>query len=255
MSKEDPLGRNFYRIARDLTKKYVTGDEQEEAAMSMDWMEPDWDELNRKANGIVARYAIVSGAWNILPPPLDMMGVTATFAKMATELAGVYQVIVSPSKARKIGWAIASATASVLGVTFAGSKLVRLIPGAGLLVSLLVQGPVVGAVAWAAGDTLKDYFKQTRKGTDPGIASLRESFARTLRIKLKSPKNGLLDTAPADKNGATPKDPKEPTAADSQAPRVSDAVEKIAQMHELLRAGAITQQEFDAKKIELLKQI
>lgn len=210
----------------------------------MDWMEPDWEELDHKADMIVARYALVSGAWNILPPPLDVMGVTATFAKMATELAGVYQVIVSSSRAQKMGWAIATSTASVLGVTYAGSRLVRLIPGGGWLVSLLLQAPVVGAVAWAAGDALKDYFKQTKKGVEPGIGSLRDSFARTLHIRLKSAKNG-----------APP--PAEPSANGKSAPvsSVSDAVEKIAGLHELLRAGAITQEEFDAKKTELLSKM
>jgi uncharacterized protein (DUF697 family) len=218
--------------------------------MSTDWMEPDWEELDRKANAIVARYALVSGAWNILPPPLDVMGVSATFAKMATELAGVYQVIVSSSRAQKMGWAIASTTASVLGVAYAGSRLVRLIPGGGLVASLLLQAPVVGAVAWAAGDTLKDYFKQTRRGKEPGMTSLRDSFAQTLHIKLKKspPKAATTDvpSAAAPSNG---------TAAAAAEPRVSDAVEKIAGLHELLRAGAITQEEFDAKKTELLKQM
>ncbi len=217
----------------------------------MDWMEPDWDELDRKANFVVARYAVVSGAWNILPPPLDVMGVTATFAKMATELAGVYQVIVSPARSRQIGWAIATGTASVLGAAYAGSRLVRFIPGGGLLASFLLQAPVVGAVAWAAGDTLKDYFKQVRRGTEPSIASLRDSFAKTLHIKLKGQKTAppaADETPAAGKNGAAASSEKEPG-------RVSDAVEKIAGLHELLRAGAITQEEFDAKKAELLKQV
>src|SRR5918998_460232 len=125
--------------------------------MGSDWMEPDWDDMDRKANAVIVRYALVSGAWNILPPPLDRMGVAATFAKMAPELAGVYQVIVSATRARQMGWAIATSTASVLGVAGVASKLVRLIPGGGMLASLLLQGPIVGAVAWAAGDALKHY--------------------------------------------------------------------------------------------------
>jgi uncharacterized protein (DUF697 family) len=209
--------------------------------------EPDWDELDRKADFIVAGYAVVSAAWNILPPPLDVMGVTATFAKMATELAGVYQVIVSTKRARQIGWAIATTTASVLGVAYAGSRLVKLIPGAGWLLSLLLQGPVVGAVAWAAGDVLKDYFKQARQGREPSITTLRDAFAHMLRIKLKTAK--VDDVVAPSANGANGVAPVAP------APTVSDAVDKIASLHELMRAGAITPEEFEAKKIDLLKQI
>ena len=214
----------------------------------MEWMEPDWEELDKKADGIVGRYALVSGAWNVLPPPLDMMGVSATFAKMVTELAGVYQVIVSSSRARQMGWAIATTTASVLGIAFAGSRLVRLIPGGGWVASLVLQAPLVGAVSWAAGDALKDYFKQTRRGVEPGINSLRDSFSRTLHLKLKGQKTTT------DKNGASPEKNGASHAAPPQ-PAVSDAVEKIAGLHELLRQGAITQEEFDAKKAELLSQM
>lgn len=218
--------------------------------MGSDWMEPDWDELDRKANGVIMRYALVSGAWNILPPPLDLMGVTATFAKMATELAGVYQVMVSSARARQMGWAISTSTASVLGVAYAGSRLVRLIPGGGLVASLLLQAPVVGAVAWAAGDALKQYFKQTRMGNEPGMGTLRDTFTRTLHIRLKKDVKDVpeVKTEPSGRAGGN--------GATNAAPAtVSDAVEKIAGLHELLRAGAITQTEFDAKKTELLAQM
>ena len=36
---------------------------------------------------------------------------------------------------------------------------------------------------------------------------------------------------------------------------VSDAVDRLAQVHELMKAGAITPDEYEKKKAELLKQI
>lgn len=224
----------------------------------MDYMEPDWEELDHKADMIVARYAVVSSVWNVLPPPLDVMGVTATFAKMATELAGVYQVIVSAKRARQMGWAIATTTASVLGVAYAGSKLVKYIPGGGWLISLLVQAPIIGAVAWAAGDTLKAYFKQTRRGVEPSLKSLQESFSKTLRIKLKSVKvdenTAPADTPAASANGTSASAASAP-AAPAAAAGGTESLEKIAVLHELLRSGAITQAEFDAAKADLLKKL
>lgn len=217
------------------------------------FMEPDWEELDKKANLIVARYAVVSAAWNILPPPLDVMGVTATFSKMCTELSGVYQVNVSAKRSRQIGWAIATTTASVLGITYAGSRLIRFIPGGGWLASLLLQAPVVGAIAWAAGDTLKGYFKQARMGVEPDINALRDSFARTLRIRLKKVK---VEDEPAAATPATPAASATPAAPAAPAPpTVSQIVEQIASLHELQRAGAITQEEFDKAKAELLKKL
>jgi uncharacterized protein (DUF697 family) len=218
----------------------------------MQYMEPDWDEIDKKANLIVARYAVVSGAANILPFGLDIVAVTATFTKMTTELAGVYQVIVSSKRARQMGGAIAATTGTVLGAVYAGSRLAKFIPG-GYFYGVLVQAPLVGAVAWAAGDALKDYFKQCRKGKDPGLQQLTESFARTLHLRVRKVKPTVAAT-----NGPAPTASPTPTPTPAAAPEPlspSDAVDKLASLHELLRAGAITQDEYDAKKTELLRLI
>lgn len=221
----------------------------------MSYMEPDWDELDRKANAIVLTYTTVSAAATVLPL-VDVAVVTMTFSKMATELSGVYQVLVSAKRARQMGWAIASTTGAVLGASygamFAASKIAKFIPGAGYLVSVAIQAPLTAAVAWAAGDSLKNYFKACRQGRDPGIEALKESFTNTLRLKLKSVKlPGAKDpevaepvaTAATSAAAAEPKD------------NVSDAVEKLATMHELLKQGAISQAEYDKKKAELLSRI
>jgi hypothetical protein len=177
------------------------------------------------------------------------MGVTGTFTKMATELAGVYQVIVSNKRARQMGWAIATTTASVLGIAYAGSKLAKLLPG-GYWIATAAQAPLVGAIAWAAGDALKNYFKQCRQGREPSIASLSESFGQTLRIRLKRAKidKGEKATETAAATTAV-------TAPTPTGPTVGDVVEKIAGLHELLRAGAITQEDYDRKKADLLAKL
>ena len=123
LNKMDSDNLPFYlkKIGQVIDKKFsdaVTGGDKTEVAKketpmppmrneNMDYMEPDWDELDKKADLIVARYSVVSAAMNILPLPFDVMGVTGTFSKMATELAGIYQVIVSNKRARQMGWAIA----------------------------------------------------------------------------------------------------------------------------------------------------
>lgn len=226
---------------------------------NMDYMEPDWDELDKKADLIVARYSVVSAAMNILPLPFDVMGVTGTFSKMATELAGVYQVIVSNKRARQMGWAIASTTASVLGLAYAGSKLAKFIPG-GYWIATAAQAPLVGAISWAAGDALKNYFKQCRQGKEPSISSLSDSFAGTLRLKLKKAKVKVDDvvatkttTTTISTPGTAPTPP--PPAAAPAPTSVSDTVDKIAGLHELLRAGAITQADYDTKKADLLSKM
>jgi uncharacterized protein (DUF697 family) len=144
----------------------------------------DWGDLDRRADWIIRKYSVVTGAWNVLPPPLDLMGAAGTFSKMATELAGVYQVMMPGARARQIGWAMASGTASVLGVTYVGSRLLKLVPGAGPALSLLVQAPIVAAVAFTAGEVLKDYFKKARAGKELTVNELKDSFMRTLNMRI-----------------------------------------------------------------------
>lgn len=223
----------------------------------MSYMEPDWDELDRKANAIVLTYTTVSAAATVLPL-IDVAVVTATFSKMATELAGVYQVLVSAKRARQMGWAIASTTGAVLGATYgaayAAGKIAKFIPGAGYLVSVAIQAPLTAAVAWAAGDSLKNYFKACRQGRDPGIEALKESFTNTLRLKLKTVKLPGMKNAEATE-AATEAGTPATASTESSKDSVSDAVEKLATMHELLKQGAISQAEYDKKKAELLSRI
>jgi hypothetical protein len=87
-------------------------------------------------------------------------------------------------RARQIGWALAGGTVSVLGVTYLGGKLLKLIPGAGTALSLLVQAPIVAAVAYTAGEVLKDYFKKAKAGKELTINELKDSFVRTLTTRV-----------------------------------------------------------------------
>ena len=250
------------KIADKLKDRDKEGDDDRESETPMPPMvaggglyEPDWDDLDKKANLIIVRYTVVNTAANILPFGLDILAVTASFTKMTTELAGVYQVIVSNKRARQMGWAIATTTGTVLGVVYAASKLAAFIPG-GYFFGVLFQAPIVGAVAWAAGDTLKGYFKETRRGREPSIEAIRDSFAKTLHLKLKSvkvdktvAKAGATSTA----TNAAPAVATAPAAEPSMS--ANDIVDKIAGLHELMRVGAITQAEYDKTKAELLRKM
>src|SRR6266849_5354383 len=147
-------------------------------------MQTDWPELDQRADRIVLKYSVVGGAWNLLPMPFDVMGATGTFSKMATELASVYGVMIPGTRARQIGTAIATGTASIMGVSYLGSRLLKFVPGYGFGLSLLVQVPVVGVVSYAAGETLKDYFRKAKEGRDLTVNEFRESFVRILKSKL-----------------------------------------------------------------------
>jgi uncharacterized protein (DUF697 family) len=249
------LGKNLEeRVSETLSGKKDDDKEREPDRWPpmrneyMEFMEPDWEELDKKANIIVGKYAIVSGASGILPMGLDAAAAAAVFSKMTTELSGVYQVIVSAKRARQMGWAIATTTGTVIGATLGIARLAQFIPG-GYLYGAIAKAPVIGAVAWAAGDALKGYFRECRMGREPSLQALSESFAKTLRFKLKAVKTEVTEKATA--KATTPSASTPPASTTS----VSDAVEKLASLHELMKAGAITEAEYEKKKADLLKQI
>jgi uncharacterized protein (DUF697 family) len=208
-------------------------------------MQTDWSDLDERADRIIMKYSIVGGAWNLLPTPFDVLATTGTFSKMATELASVYGVMIPGSRARQIGSAIATGTASVMGtamgIAYVGSRLLKYVPGYGFGVSLLVQAPMVGAASYAAGETLKDYFQKAKQGRDLTVNEFRDSFVSTLKRKLGQE--------------AGPLQPQLPAATAKNGTGGSDAVEQLKRLHELYQAGVLTEGEYDAKKAELLTRI
>ncbi len=210
-------------------------------------MQTDWQELNERADRIIMKYSVMGGAWNLLPMPFDVLGTTGTFSKMATELASVYGVMIPGSRARQIGSAIATGTASVMGtamgVSYLGARFLKFVPGYGIVASLLVQAPLIGVISYAAGETLKDYFRKAKEGRDLSVNEFRTSFVRILKRKMgrddeEEPVQAQLPAAAA-KNGGSG----------------NDAVEQIKRLHELFQAGVVTQDEYDTKKSELLTRI
>jgi uncharacterized protein (DUF697 family) len=208
-------------------------------------MQTDWSDLDQRADRIVMKYSVVGGAWNLLPTPLDVMGATGTFSKMATELASVYGVMIPGARARQIGSAIATGTASVMGVSYLGAKLLKFVPGYGFGLSLLVQAPVVGVVSYAAGETLKDYFRKAKEGRDLTVNEFRESFVRILKTKIGQ--DELEEVSPAQLPAAT--------ATAKNGTTGTDAVEQLKRLHELYQAGVVTEAEYESKKAELLTRI
>src|SRR5438309_1648491 len=208
-------------------------------------MQTDWSELDERADRIIMKYSIVGGAWNLLPTPFDVLGATGTFSKMATELASVYGVMIPGARARQIGSAIATGTASVMGtamgISYLGSRLLKYVPVYGFGLSLFVQAPIVGVVSYAAGETLKDYFRKAKEGRDLTVNEFRESFVRILKSKL-----GQVELEEAVQ-------PQLPAAVKNGSG--SDAVEQLKRLHELYQAGVVTEAEYESKKAELLTRI
>ena len=249
-------------------------------------IEPDWEALDKKANVVIGTYTAISAVVNVLPMPFDVMAVTGTFSRMASELSGIYQVSITQKRARQMGWAIASTTSTVLGMTYGvswvASRVIRtfaLVPYIYLIASA-AQMPLVAAIVWSAGDTLKSYFRECRQGREPSLAAFSEAFGKSLRLRLpkikqteenttvkvvsdETPKTGLVSKAKqglrlvrgtkTEKVAET--EPEEEIVLSTTAMSASETVSQIGSLHELLRQGALTEEEFDAAKKDLLKKI
>ena len=111
--------------------------------------------MDEKADQIIARWSFAALAVNLAPPPFDVVAVGAVFAKMGQRLASIYGVQMNRTVLRDLGVAIASGTGTVFAGYYVGTGLMKYIPGVNIWIALLVQPPVVGALAYASGHTFK----------------------------------------------------------------------------------------------------
>ncbi|MEY3763927.1 MAG: hypothetical protein RLZ42_587, partial [Armatimonadota bacterium] len=97
-------------------------------------------------------------------------------------------------------------------------------------------------------------FKDCRRGTEPSIQALSESFAKTLHLKISDfGRKQPVVSADTASTSTIPVPPNAPAAP--VVDPVEDCIEKLASLHALMHAGAITAEEYELKKTELLARI
>lgn len=124
----------------------------------MNWQE-EVQQMDAKADKIIAGWSFGALAANLLPPPFDTMAVGAVFAKLGAALGSVYGVTLSWDALVDIGKAIATGIGGVVTASWVGTGLFKYIPGVNLWVALLIQPPMVAALAYAAGNVFKEYYR------------------------------------------------------------------------------------------------
>lgn len=115
-------------------------------------------EMDEKADQIIRNWSLGALAANLLPPPFDCIAVGAAFARMGARLGEIYGEKVSWSALKKIGKAMAKGVLAVVGAGYVGTGLLKYIPGVNVWIALLVQPPLVAAVAWSVGSAFKQYY-------------------------------------------------------------------------------------------------
>jgi len=142
--------------------------------------------MDEQADRIIGHWSFAALGANILPPPFDMFAVGTVFASMGGHIARIYGVQMSRSVLRDLGVAIAKGMGGVLTAFYVGTGLLKYVPGVNVWVALLVQPPVVGAIAYAAGHAFKQYYHAVViEGRALTAAQVGALATQALREKLK----------------------------------------------------------------------
>lgn len=138
--------------------------------------------MDEKADEIISGWTFGALAANLLPPPFDTLAVGAVFAKLGASIGKVYGVTLNWETLMDMGKAIAAGVGSVATASYVGTGLLKYIPGVNIWIALLVQPPMVAALANAAGNSFKDYYRlritQGRDLTTEQIQEMAKSYFR-----------------------------------------------------------------------------
>src|SRR5262249_37596248 len=116
------------------------------------------DRMDEEADGVIAHWSFAALGAKVLPPHFDMLAVWGVFAVVGARIGSFYGVQMSRPVLRDLGVAVANGIGGVLAAYYVGWGFLKYIPGVNVWIALLVQPPVVGAVAYAAGHVFKLYY-------------------------------------------------------------------------------------------------
>jgi len=183
-----------------------------------------------EADVIVRWHVLWSMGAGLIPIPLvDFAAVTAVQVDMLNQLAGTYEVDHDESIGKTFVTAIA-------GTTFAkvGSSLIKAIPGVGMLLGGVSMSILSGASTYAVAQVAIHYFESggTLKNLDWDVAKKMYDDAFEEGKEYASKVKEEQELAPEE-----------------------DALTKLEKLGQLKEQGVITEEEFEAKKKELLEQV
>lgn len=206
------------------------------------------------ANEIVREHVLWALGAGLVPIPLvDMAAVTGVQLDMIRKLCDLYEVEYSES----LGKAVLAALA---GSTFArlGSSLIKAVPGVGFLLGGLSMSVLAGASTYAVGQVFITHFESNGSlenfNWEAWKRAYEEQFEFGKEFATKLQKEWEKD--PNAKNGDVKFSASSTQASTASAWGDSDAIiSKLEKLNELKERGIITEEEFNAKKQSLLKQL
>ena len=188
-------------------------------------------EVEVKADSIINShlgFAMVAGAIPI--PIVDIVAVTAIQMDMLQQLANLYKVDFNNERGKSL---VSALIGTAIGTTIGrlGASAVKSIPGIGTLLGIGSQVILSGATTYAIGKVFQSHFQNNGTLFDFSVDAMKAKFEEFLNIG---------------KNIAKEKEKEQ---------NEEDIISTINKLKELKDNGAITEEEYENTKKELLAKL
>ncbi len=185
--------------------------------------------IRTQADTIIRSHVLWAMGGGLIPIPLvDFAAVTAVQLEMLQQLAELYGVDYSRSKGKTFVSALTGTTIARLGASF-----LKAIPGVGTILGGLSMSVASGASTYAVGQVAINHFSNAGTLSD----FVEDQLKRAYDVAFERGKTYVSDLE---------KEKKE------EAADVYQALEKLGKLKE---QGILTEEEFQAKKQELLSRL
>lgn len=184
------------------------------------------DELS-KADGLIKEHVVWSVGAGLVPVPIvDFVAVTAIQIDLIRQLCTLWGVNYDEGTGKVwVGALTGGALARI------GASAIKAIPGVGSILGGLSMSVASGASTYAVGQVVKRHLAAGGTMSNLNVDEAKQTYESELE------KGKQVAKEASEKKGS------------------KDAFEKLQKLGDLKAKGVITQEEFDAKKKELLTQL
>jgi len=179
-------------------------------------------------DSVIRSHVLWAMGGGLIPIPLvDIAAVTGIQLDMLKQLAALHDVDYSASSGKAFVSALTGSTFAALG-----SSLVKIIPGIGTILGVVSMSMLSGASTYAVGQVAVTYFSASGSLADVDLSTAKKAYKKAFE-KGKSYVSDL----------------------DDKKEEAADIFEKLEKLGKLKEQGVLSEEEFEAKKKELLDRI
>ncbi|OWY22798.1 DUF697 domain-containing protein [Sphingobacteriales bacterium UPWRP_1] len=209
-------------------------------------MSADKQARKTKATDIITHNVLLSMGAAIIPVPVaDIIALTTLQAKMLKELCDLYQKPFSNDIARNIITAVAGNSLARIG-----SSIIKAIPGLGTLIGGVSAVILSGASTYAIGQVFVKNLEEGKAMEEINLDAARELYKQELEKGKEVASQLEKESEVPPGSTSTGND-----STDFEENKRMNVIHLLKELSNLNQQGIITDEEFAAKKKELLEQI